>query len=187
MSIDSNELIRVLLYGLWMPATFIGLVYLAVRIVTQGYLLSRTRFDKRSQSDLLEEMFYRFRQTDDRLEEALGQLKSQNSFNEAYLTSLFDRMSQAINFELRQLMNTATSSPVRDIQKEINIQTVQYAGQFGSNTNLLDARRSLIREISRALYTPLSRIDAITSNVLASQPSEAVASKMERAKSAVDI
>jgi signal transduction histidine kinase len=187
MALDGNELIRLLLYGFWLPFGVILILFVLFRVYERIEARRREYFNAR-RPDMSEEIPYLIRKSEHDIAQLRELVQNQSSFTEKYLESAVERLSSGssrrIRTEIRDAVKEVTSSVLNEIKSEVKTSEIENV----SNDSLsFEGRQSLIREISHALYTPLSRIDAIATNVLATKPGAEISEKMNKAKSAVDI
>jgi K+-sensing histidine kinase KdpD len=114
-------------------------------------------------------------------------VRGQSSFTEKYFEGISHRLDQAMerrNAQLNDQVHYFISSLRSDLETN---RTLELPSLSSEEPRSIVARQNIVREISHALYTPLSRIDAIASNVTAESPNRTIIEKMEKAKSAVEI
>jgi K+-sensing histidine kinase KdpD len=177
MPIDTDQLMRLLLLGFWTPTALIVAMYFALQVYNRQLARREEFYRSREVQDLMVSQ----ERSASRLVELGNQIKNieemvtrQSAFSDKFLEESVSRINRDI---VRRLQDTAREEIRDEIQKSIPVN--------GAERD--EHRQNLIRELSHALYTPLSRIEAIASNVTAAKPDEAIIQKMGKAKSAVEI
>ncbi len=136
------DLIRILLYGVWLPLAFVGVIYFFSRAFFQRLSRRRESYDERHYREYGEESIYRLEREADRIWTGLtGRL-------DGLLEELPERFAHKL---LNQLENE-----FRILQKQIKSKSINpKKTSSGISSNVI-----LIREVSHFLNTPLSQIEA---------------------------
>lgn len=179
MSLDIDSALRLLLYGLWAPIFAIAAIYFTFRWMNST-AERRSRYYRQRES---EDLRFLIRRLDDRFDTVSENLSRSDAFS--------PRLMEAVHEAIQE-----SSAKSRSELERLVEYTIERLGKLTGPTAVIPAsmpvtlseqRQSLIREISHALFTPLSRIDAIATNVISTDPSDLTREKMEKAKSAVEI
>jgi K+-sensing histidine kinase KdpD len=108
-------------------------------------------------------------------------LERQSSFGERYLEGVSERIQQISAKSVAEI-----SHMVDEFRRNVSVAQVKQP-VADSDAKSSESRQGLIRELSHALFTPLSRVDVIASNVISSNPGAAISEKMVKTKSAIEI
>ncbi len=197
---STTQWIQTLIIGVWLPVGTILITYFVYQIYGRRL---RDRSDRMSMDILyMREAQHREAENKTRalLEDLLDRTRSQESFQQKYLESNLERISDLIRRELRQVLAHERNLSAKDVSIIVNnelaplletlneFQNTIAIPSHSTDSNLPHSSNSnIMREISHAMHTPLSRIRAAAMNVEALNPSPEISAKMRNTKAAIDI
>jgi K+-sensing histidine kinase KdpD len=200
MPFGSEDLLKLITLGFWFPIVIIFSGFIAFQLYRQ---MIERRYSYRERHERAVEFEFYGRELRQSLEEVLESVKKQRSFIERLFELIPERISTDMHRQWLITGDRLGQELSKELSKEISQSFEQLAASIhhdveaakGTPLSLgtasegvdLELRQNFIRQISHALYTPLSRIDAITTNVITVNPDDAIAEKMANAKSAVEI
>ncbi len=179
MNLSFADLLKLLLVGFWTPLLTLSVIYLYTK-----YFLNRINERKTAIKDFRynsdeEDNRRLFYEVSARLNELQSLMDTQQSFSERNTERIIDIVSKRLSSEVfsisNKLQNSLSSEVIHliDVNKENNEQKKQ--------------KEAIIREISHALYTPLSRIDALTTSIDMAADRDNIERRFKSIKSAVEI
>lgn len=193
-------MIDVLLFGVWVPIIIVVFSYIATNFYLKNKQAKQKFYTSSKDSSNVEELLYRLGRMEPTLEQAIDRMRVQQEFQEKFLQSAIERVSEEIqksSYRMDREMRVRARREIREaISQELNQFTAKLQPQPESlwpispdraDENDNPARLKIVRELSHALYTPLSRIDAITNNVLSTSEVPQIREKMKKTKYAVDV
>jgi len=182
---STSQLLYLILYGFWAPALTLAAAYGAWRYFTLRYE-RRREYDAvyRTRDELGYEIQQSHKDTGNRIQDLAERLEQQNSFSHEFLSKYLEDVRVSLAEQVRVLQENTLRLKGNETAPErmIAAKTVE---ETSSRTDPRSIQ--IVREISHALFTPLSRVEAVTENVLAMKLGENVSSKMALVKSAIEM